>query len=39
MAVLQGATVKPVGCVFIFEITLAKRTMADELELMVFHII
>ena len=37
--VLQGATGKTVGCVFIFEITLAKRTMADELELMVFHII
>ena len=39
MAVLQRATVKPVGSVFIFNIAVAKFTMANELELMVFHII
>ena len=39
MAVLQRATGKPAGSVFIFNIAVAKLTMADELELMVFHII
>ena len=30
---------KPVGSVFMFNIAVAKLTMANELELMVFHII
>ena len=38
-AVLQRATVKPVGSVFIFYIAVEKLAMASELELMVFHII
>ena len=38
MVVLQRATVKPVGSV-IFNIAVAKLTMANELEHMVFHII
>ena len=39
MAVLQRATRKPVGSVFIFSFAVARLTMANELELMVFHII
>ena len=39
MVELQRATMKPVDSVFIFNIAVAKLTMADELELMVLHII
>ena len=39
MAVVQRATGKPVGSVFIFNFAVAKLTIANELELMVFHII
>ena len=39
MGVLQRATVKPVGSVFIFNFAVANLTMANKLELMVLHII
>ena len=39
MAVLQRAAGKLVGSVFIFNIAVAKLTLADELELVVFHMI
>ena len=39
MTVLQRATVKPVGSVFIFNIAVAKLTMANELEIMATCII
>ena len=37
MAVLQRATGKPAGSVFTFNFAVANLTMANELELMVFH--
>ena len=39
LAVLQRATGKPVGSVFIFNIAVARLTMSNELELMLFLII
>ena len=39
MVVLQRATGKPAGSVFIFNFAVANPTMASELEFMVSHII
>ena len=39
MAVLQRATGKPAGSVFIFNFAVANFTMANELELMAAYIV